>query len=123
MRPAALGLIPLLKKTAVVLAVPLILAVALPPVALADDTQDEFVEDIARWNELGGQIPGTGSDWLKAANTVCEGTTELQRGGVSPLDAVSAQVRAAVSGGWFRRDAGYFVVHAINSFCPELRPR
>jgi hypothetical protein len=104
------------------LAVPLILAVAVPPVALADDTQDEFIEDIARWNELGGQIPGTPSDWLKAANTVCEGTAELQAGGVSPLDAIDAQVRAAVGGGWFKRDGVYFVLHAINSFCPELRP-
>ena len=111
-----------LKATAVVLAVPLVLAVAVPPVALADDTEDEFTEAIARWNEVGGQIPGTPSDWLKAANTVCEGTAELQAGGVNPLDALDAQARAAVAGGWFKRDAFHFVVSSINSFCPELRP-
>lgn len=111
-----------LKATAAVVAVLLVLGVAVPPVALADDTVDEFTEDIARWNEVGGQIPGTPSDWLKAANTVCEGTAELQAGGVSALDALDMQARAAVAGGWFKRDAFHFVISSINSFCPELRP-
>lgn len=110
-----------LRGTAVVLAVPLVLAVAAPPLALADDTEDEFTADIAHWNEVGGQIPGTPSDWLKAANTVCEGTAELQAGGVSPLDALNMQARAAVAGGWHEQDATHFVISSINSFCPELR--
>ena len=109
-------------KASARLAVAGIAALVLSPAALADDTESEFTNDIAHWNGLGGQIPGTGSDWLKAANTVCEGTAELQAGGVSPLDAIDAQVRAAVGGGWFKRDGNYFVIHAINSFCPELRP-
>jgi hypothetical protein len=92
------------------------------PVAQADDTEDEFTADLARWNEVGGNIPGTPSDWLKAANTVCEGTAELRAGGVSALDSIDAQVRAAVAGGWIKRDGGYFVIHAIRSFCPELGP-
>jgi hypothetical protein len=104
------------------LAVALVSPTAVSPVALADDTEDEFTADLARWNEVGGSIPGTPSDWLKAANTVCEGTAELRAGGVSALDSIDAQVRAAVAGGWIKRDGGYFVIHAIRSFCPELGP-
>ena len=112
---------PRLKALAVLIA-PLFLAFANQPVAQADDVEDQFTDAIARWNEVGGQIPGTPSDWLKAANTVCEGTAELQAGGVNPLDALDMQARAAVAGGWFKRDAFHFVVSSINSFCPELRP-
>lgn len=98
------------------------LALALPPLALADDTEDQFTEDIAHWNSLGGQIPGAAKNWLKAADTVCGGIAELEAGGVSAVNALHAQVQAATTGGWLKRDASYFVMHAVNSFCPEFRP-
>ena len=106
--------------------VPLVVSVTLGlgplPVALADATEAEFTEDIAHWNSLGGQIPGKPSNWRSAAQTVCEGAAELQNGGLSAYEALNAQVRAAVDGGWFKRDAVYFVTRAIVGFCPELRP-
>jgi hypothetical protein len=109
------------KFTALV-AVPAITAVLMSPAALADDTEAQFTEDIAHWNSLGGQIPGKPSNWLSAAQTVCDGISELQAGGVPPLRAVDTQVRAAVEGGWLKRDGFYLVIHSVNSFCPELRP-
>ena len=109
------------KFTALV-AVPAITAVLMSPAALADDTEAQFTEDIAHWNSLVGQIPGKPSNWLSAAQTVCDGISELQAGGVPPLRAVDTQVRAAVEGGWLKRDGFYLVIHSVNSFCPELRP-
>jgi len=94
----------------------------LSPTAHADDTEDQFTEDIAHWNSLGGQIPGAPQNWLKSANTFCEDISELQAGGVSTKSAFDAQVRAAVGGGWLKRDGAHFVMHAVNSICPAFRP-
>lgn len=109
-------------RTFAAVAIPIVAVLALSPVAQADDTETQFTADIAHWNSLGGQIPGNPSNWLSAAQTVCDGISELQAGGVPPLRAVDAQVRAAVEGGWLKRDGFYLVIHAVNSFCPELRP-
>lgn len=94
----------------------------LPPTALADNAEDQFTADIAHWNSLGGQVPGRPSNWLSAARTVCDGIAELHAGGVATQRAVDAQINSAVESGWFKRDGFYFVIHAVNSFCPEFRP-
>jgi hypothetical protein len=109
-------------KVAALIAVTAITPIGMSPAALADAAETEFIADIAHWNSLGGQIPGNPSNWLSAAQTVCDGISELQAGGVPPLRAVDAQVRAAVEGGWLKRDGFYLVIHSVNSFCPELRP-
>ena len=90
-------------KTSALLAISAISALVMSPLARADDTGDQFTEDIAHWNSLGGQIPGTSQNWLKAAGNVCGGISELHAGGVSTQSTVDAQVRAAVEGGWLKR--------------------
>ncbi|MGV1005976.1 MAG: hypothetical protein ACOYEV_14695 [Candidatus Nanopelagicales bacterium] len=108
--------------TLAALAVPIVAAVAFSPIGVADGGEDKFTEDIAHWNSLGGQIPGRPSNWLSAAQTVCDGISELHAGGVPTQRAVDAQINSAVAGGWIQRDGFYFVIHAVNSFCPEFRP-
>jgi len=116
------GITGLRHKLTALIAVTAIAPVVMSPAALADDTEAQFTKDIAHWNSLGGQIPGKPSNWLSAAQTVCDGISELQAGGIPPQRAVDAQVRAAVEGGWLKRDGFYLVIHSVNSFCPELRP-
>lgn len=108
-------------KPAAVASLPLLFAVAASPIAMADGIENEFVADIARWNSLGGQIPGAPQDWLMAARTVCDGITGLHEGGWSNQKAIEAQVGSAVDGGWRKRDGFYFVMHTANSFCPQFR--
>jgi len=108
-------------KAFALLTIPVVAVVAASP-AVADETEEQFIEDINHYNSVGGQIPGRPASWLSAARTICDGIYELQAGGVPPLRAVDAQVRAAVEGGWLKRYGFYLVIHSVNSFCPELRP-